>query len=518
MKSTILFIAIMAIMATSTVNAEIRNDSTERHHDDYTTEKEVTWFMTNDPLYKQVIHTRYEAGSVFGSGDYAPMWHFSNIQGMGSHKSDWAYARAGIGGRNIFSNSGIALEWGADIIGGYDLTSNIFIQQAFLDIKWKNMRLSLGQKERWSGIQNPRLSTGALIESGNARPIPQIRIDVPEYWNIPGTKGWVGVKGHFAYGWFTDENWQKEFVDADKARTVGVRYHSKAGYARFGNEEKFPLTAEMGLHMVSQFGGNTYNWGNKKGYFVDSPTRLKDYWTAFIPTKGDKQNIGADQVNIAGNMLGSWLGAITWNEKEWKLRLTYEHVFEDHSQMFWEYGIWTEQFVGLELELKKFNWIKGVTFEYFNLKNQSGPIYHDTNSLIPDQISCADNNYWHHTYNGWFNYGMMLGTPLVTSPVYNNDGTLRVYNNRVEAFHLGIEGAPLRWLDYRILLTKSNNWGTYKKPFTEIKENTSGLIELTFKPSKKWNIKTSFAFDKGELYGDNYGGMITITRRDIFGY
>jgi hypothetical protein len=88
----------------------------------------------------------------------------------------------------------------------------------------------------------------------------------------------------------------------------------------------------------------------------------------------------------------------------------------------------------------------------------------------------------------------------------------------VEAFHLGIEGSPFEWLDYRLLLTKSNNWGTYGFPFTEIKENTSGLVELTFRPAfmEKWSVTTSFAFDKGELYGSNYGGMITITRRNIF--
>lgn len=473
---------------------------------------------TEDVTSRSTISTRYEAGSVFGSGDYAPMWHFTNRQGAGSHKNDWAYARVGVNGRNSFDRSSIELIWGADVIGGYDLTSNLFIQQAYLDFNWKRLRVSLGQKERWSELQNPHLSTGALVESGNARPIPQIRIELPEYWNIPGTKGWFGIKGHIAYGWFTDEGWQKDFVAADKARTTGVRYHSKAGFARFGNEERFPLTAEMGLHMVSQFGGNTYNWGNKEGNFVNSPTRPKEYWTAFFPMKGDSRHTLGDQANVAGNMLGSWLGAITWNDKDWKLRLTYEHVFEDHSQMFWEYGIWTEQLVGLELELKNFRWIRGVTLEYFNLKNQSGPIYHDTNSLIPDQISCADNNYWHHTYNGWFNYGMMIGTPLVTSPVYNTDNTLGVYNNRVEAFHMGVEGSPLAWLDYRLLLTKSNNWGTYARPFKQMKGNTSGLVELTFTPNSKWSIRTSFAFDSGELYGDNYGGMISVTRHDIFSF
>lgn len=500
MKSSRLFIALVAIAFTSVIKANVPNDSIGKE--------------------ARTISTRYEAGGVYGSGNYAPMWHFANKQGIGSNKNGWAYARAAVEGRNVFSNCDITLKWGADIVGGYNLTSPVFIQQAYFDFSWKRINISLGQKERWGYIQNPRLSSGALVESGNARPIPQIRIELPEYWNIPGTKGWFGIRGHLAYGWFTDEYWQKDFVGQGATRTTGVRYHSKAGSARIGNAERFPLTAEVGLYMVTQFGGNTHNHLNNEGKLVDSPARFKDYLTALIPIKGDSRYTIADQTNVAGNMLGSWFGTLTWNDKAWKLRLTYEHVFEDHSQMFWEYGLWTEQLVGLELELKKFKWIKSVTFEYFNLKDQSGPIYHDTNSLIPDQISCVDNNYWHHTYLGWFNYGMMIGTPFTTSPVYNTDGTLNLYNNRTEAFHFGIEGSPLEWMDYRLLVSRSNNWGTYDIPFTEIKHCTSGLMELTFRPEfmKKWSITASFAFDKGKLYGNNYGGMITITRRNIFSY
>jgi hypothetical protein len=174
--------------------------------------------------------------------------------------------------------------------------------------------------------------------------------------------------------------------------------------------------------------------------------------------------------------------------------------------------------VGLELELKQFDWIKNIVFEYFNLKNQSGPIYHDKNSVFPDQISCKDNNYNHGKYPGWFNYGQMIATPLCTSPIYNTDRIQYCYNNRVEAFHFGIEGEPLDWLGYRTLYTRSNNWGTYSVPFKDIKINRSFLIELTFHPqvTKGWSIAASFALDNGDLYGNNYGGMLTIKGENIF--
>mgnify|MGYP003294989674 CR=1 FL=1 len=470
-----------------------------------------------DPILDgNIIKTDFEAGATAGRGDFAPMWHFNNRQGAFSADSEWAYARAAVEGKHVIKSQ-FGIEWGVDIIGGHNLTSSVFIQQAYADVRWRMLKLSVGQKERWNYIQNARLSTGALTESGNARPIPQIRFEMPDYWNIPCFKDWVAIRGHIAYGWFTDGHWQKGFAADSTARATGVRYHTKAGFLRIGNEKKFPLTAEIGLHMATQFGGTTYNAKHHAGEAFQNPTRFKDFLLAFIPLSGDSEYDSSDQMNVAGNVLGSWLGAITWNEEKWKLELNYEHAFNDHSQMFWEYGLWTEQLIGIAVEFKEFKWIRNVNDEYFNLKNQSG--YHDSTSQIPDQISCIDNNYNHGKYPGWFNYGQMIATPLCTSPIYNKDHTLICYNNRVEAFHAGVEGDLLTWLDYRLLITHSNNWGTYKSPFKDIKNNTSGLVELTFKPmipGGQWSITTSFAFDNGDLYGNNYGGMITIKRCGIY--
>ena len=466
----------------------------------------------------QQLSTKYELSGTFGSGDYTPFWHMSNRQGLCSHGSDAFYARLGVEGYNIFSNTELTLRWGADAVAGYNLTSTVILQQAYFDVQWKRFNISLGQKERWGELPNHRLSTGSLIESGNARPIPQVRLELQEYWNIPGTKGWLAIKGHLAYGWQSDGSWQERFFSETSPRANNTLYHSKAGFMRFGNEEKFPLTAEMGLHMVTQFGGSCYNTNRRPGKDFENPVRLKDFFYALIPLGGDDSYDVGDRANVAGNMLGEWLGAITWDDKTWKLRLYYEHTFEDHSQLFWEYGLWTEQLVGLELELKSFKWIKSAVFEYFNLKNQSGPVYHDSNSKFPDQISCVDNNYNHGKYPGWFNYGQMIGTPLCTSPIYNTDHIQYCYNNRVEAFHFGVEGEPLSWLDYRVLYTRSNNWGTYSVPFKDIKVNRSFLLELTFKPQaiKNWSLAASFAFDNGDLYGNNYGGMLTIKGKNIF--
>lgn len=465
------------------------------------------------PATAQKLTYNIEMSAAAADGDYAPFWHTAMRQGVGSVNTKSAYLRAGAAGKYSLSKDW-DIAYGLDLIGAKNHTSHIYLQQAYADVTWKMLNISLGQKERWSPLKNHRLTTGGLTESGNARPIPQIRIEFPRYVMLGK---WFGLRGHIAYGWFSDENWQKDFAAEGKARTVGVRYHTKAGFAKIGNENEFPLTAEIGLEMAAQFGGTVYNMRDEEGKNLSNPTKLKDYFKIFIPSSGDSEYSGMDQLNIAGNHLGSWHGALTWHDEAFQGKVYYEHAFEDHSQMFWEYGLWTEQLVGVELSLKNTNWVKNVALEYFNLKNHSGPVYHDTTSTIPDQVSCSDNNYNHAWYGGWFNYGQMISTPLVTSPVYNRNGSLKCFNNRVEAFHIGIEGTPLSELGYRLLLTHSNNWGTYSDPFTEIKTNTSGLLELTYMPAKLngWSASFSFAFDSGDLYGDNIGGMLSIKKCGI---
>ena len=61
-----------------------------------------------------------------------------------------------------------------------------------------------------------------MVESNNARPIPQIRLEVPDYVAIPGTHKWLHLKGHIAYGRFTDDKWQEHFTSIGNPYTIDV--------------------------------------------------------------------------------------------------------------------------------------------------------------------------------------------------------------------------------------------------------------------------------------------------------
>ncbi len=454
-----------------------------------------------------------QISGVTATGNHSPFWFTAIKHGVSSIDKEWGYLRAGIAGKTLLKKEW-KLNYGADIIGGRNMTSDIYIQQAYADISWRWLQLSIGKKERVGEFKNFELSTGSLIESGNAAPTPQIRLEVPEYQDIFGTNGWFGVRGHIAYGWFDDGNWQEDWAAKGTRYAKNVLYHSKAIFWKVGKEKSFPLTYEGGAQFASQFGGTIYNYMDNNGKNYDIPNRLKDFWDVFFFSSGDSKYSIYDQLNVAGNHMGSYHLSLKWSDKNWSLRGYYEHMFDDHSGMFWEYGLWKDCLTGAELQLKNFKWLNNVVFEYFNSRDQAGPIYHDTTAEIPDQISAADHYYWHHTYPSWQQYGMILGSPLATSCIYNKSKRFDILNNRVEAFHIGIAGEPLSEFSYRILLTKSHNWGTYIKPFTEVKGNISSLIELTYLP--KWGkgfcFNAAFAVDDGELYGNNRGFLFGIKK------
>ena len=64
---------------------------------------------------------------------------------------------------------------------------------------------------------------------------------------------------------------------------------------------------------------------------------------------------------------------------------------------------------------------------------------------------------------------------------------------------------------------KSRHWGTYDNPLNEIKKQFNSLFEVTYAPQqlKGWSFTVSGAMDRGNLLGNNYGGMLVIRKQGI---
>ena len=226
-----------------------------------------------------------------------------------------------------------------------------------------------------------------------------------------------------------------------------------------------------------------------------------------------------EQTNVQGNMNGEYSISVSYSPSPgWLIRPYWEHYFEDHSQLTFEYGLWKDGLWGLEVTFPKNPFLSELVFEYVYTKDQTGPVNHNYTPEIPEQVSGGDNYYNHYLYNCWQTWGMTIGTPLAISPIYNRSHIIYCYDTRFIALHLGLKGNPLPGLDWRFLLTFTQNWGTYRMPLPDVYKNCSGLIQLDYRPHKLkgWVASGAIAWDKGKLLGNNFGGMISIAYEGIF--
>lgn len=477
------------------------------------------------------------------SNGKTPLWMNANKYGLSSLSTDNGYIRATIE-RPLEEDldKKFDLSYGMDIAIANQFTSTLVVQQAFVEGRWLHGTLTIGSKEYPMEMKNNSLSSGSQTLGINARPIPQVRVALPDYWAIPLTNGWVSLKGHIAYGMTTDGNWQKDFTHRATKHTSNTLFHSKAGYLKIGNEYRFhPVTLELGLEMGAQFGGTSYNVFTDTGDYTEVKNEggLSGMWHAFIPSGADATEV--KYKNISGNQVGSYVARLNFDYDSWYLGVYADHFFEDQSAMFMvdydgygEGDNWSVKeknkyllydlkdiMLGAELKLKDTKYLNNIVCEYLYTKYQSGPIYHDHTANIPDHIGGGDNYYNHSIFTGWQHWGQVMGNPLYQSPIYNDDGTIEVKDNRFYAFHLGLSGDPTEHLHYRIMATYQKGFGTYAQPYDNPHENVSVLAEATYTcPSqsslKGWSITVAAAMDKGKILGNNQGGQITIRKSGIF--
>ena len=468
-----------------------------------------------------LLHYRVETGITAGTGDYVPLWLTANRNGLSGVESPNAYLRAGADYRKTFRR-GWHVAAGLDLAGAVNQTSNFVVQQAYVDVGWRFLNLSIGSKEREPLGKIADLTSGGMVEGNNARPVPQVRAEIPEYLDVPGCKGWFAFKGYVAYGRFTDDRWQRDFASPyHQPYLDNILYHSKELMLRFGNKSVFPLEAEIGMLMSAQFGGEKYVFKNGQYVMdVDMPDGLKDYLKVFIPSSGGSDTPRGDQVNVYGNHVGSWNCALTYYLKDWKFRMYYEHLFDDHSQMFFEYGRWKDGHLGLEVTFPENRWIKTLLWEGLATKDQTGPILYDGYAgAFPEyQVSARDDYYNNYYYLSWQHWGMAMGNPLLYGPIYNKDGSLKFRSNRARAHHVAFSGQPSTEWGYRVMASFTRHWGTYDQPLDEIARQFNSLYEVTYTPQaiRGWTFSAALGWDQGDYLGNSVGGMITIKKEGIW--
>ena len=173
--------------------------------------------------------------------------------------------------------------------------------------------------------------------------------------------------------------------------------------------------------------------------------------------------------------------------------------------------------------------IDGVVIEYIDFTNQSGPIHWTPNdhegTPITSHSSGADDYYNNYIYNGWQSRGMSIGSPFVKSPLYNQDGYMRYHDNVLRGFHAAIEGFFSHEWFYRLKGSYRKAWGTPIIPRAGSIDDFSMALRVYYSPL--WfksmmvdglSINATVAFDRGKLYGNNWGAQLGISYSGSFNF
>ena len=416
------------------------------------------------------------AETAVGTGDFTAFQLATNRHHVLSTRANTAYLRGAINISHAF-NKNLTLSGGLDAIASVHANHKAYLQQCFVNL------------------------------------IPQIHVGTNGFWNVPYTKGWVQINFDFGYGKFLDGNYREQrFNDAQDVNdsyAKGIYYHQKHLYIRTNPTKRF--FAMVGIEHAVQFGGTGYWFENGELIAKKKPANLKAFWRAILPG-GDKnyfENNESLEDWVYGNHIGVMTYQIGWNINEnHQVQAYLDNPFEDGSGIRkgngWD-GLW-----GLQYSNKTSGrqYVRGAVFEYFQSTNQSGPLHWDRGDYpepIRDQITnkvTGNDNYYNHLfYTTYSHYGMTPGNALILSPIYNKNGSLSVLDNRVKAWHLGVNGEITDRISYLVKGSYREGWGTYFVPLSSKHHSFDAMLQGSYHVGP-WQFSAAYAFDKGNIYGD----------------
>ena len=469
-------------------------------------------------VYSQnILDYRFDVFGSASSGNYTPFWITSNTYGTVPLQSNSGFIRGDISWKHSF-NKNIQIKAEADFITAAKHSSSLWIQQLYANVSYKNIfSLFVGMKERYNSMLDKNLSLGDMTYSTNARPMPEINFSFPNFTNLPFTKEYLQFKLDFAVGKSFDNDYIRRIKTPATFYNVDMLWHHKSLFLKWEDpDNRFPLFGIFGLEHAAQWAG----WSNV-GNTGKCPDAFKDFVRVVLCQSGDENANVGEMINVLGNHLGTYNIKIAYKNKKFQTALYKQHYYDDNSGLEmanWRDGIWGGEFTFFNQPF-----LKKIVLEYLQTTNQSGPfhfLFYD-GELYPNARGGGNDDYYNNYLyvTGWSYFGRGVGNALLTSPEYNDDHSLIFKNNRVKAIHLGLEGSISSEFSYRTLFTGMSGWGTMSLPFIKRKDNFSSLIECIYKPEKQkgWQFTIQASFDKGDLYCDNFGCSIKISKSGIIG-
>lgn len=473
----------------------------------------------------------YKAEAIFTAAgkEFAPYFLVSNRHGILTQANN-ALLRLGVS-RDLDLSQRFSYGFGASFVTGISSStgysrynpdskspevisrrpSSIFLQELYGVVKYRAVYLEAGLREHSSALLSAQLSSGDLVESGNSRPIPQVRAGFLDFVDVPFTQGWLQIQGVISYGKFTDNGWMKSHYNYYNSHiNLGALYTYKRCYFRIAPRQQFSFT--LGMQTAGMFGGTTTYYRQGVLYKTEKWSRsISTFFKMFLPLRGQ----GSEYYE--GNSLGSWdLMARYRFANGATLKAYLQKPFEDGSGIGWLNGfdgLWGVQYTAANPN----SILSEAVVEYLDFRNQSGPIHwspdDNPGTTLGSHTDGGDQYYNNAMSNAYMNYGMSIGTPFLPAPIYNLDGYPCYVHNRIRGFHIGLAGNIIPQLRYRLLCSWREGWGDSRIPTTYRVHDTSVMAEARydFAGVPGLSVKGAVAYDNGNMFSSGFGGEVGVT-------
>ncbi len=435
------------------------------------------------------IYAEFGIEALSSSGEYAPFWMHSAHNERISHRPHSGSVFAKIG--KDMTNDHLLLDYGFGIAaqGGIDTKGwNYIVPELYATGRFYIFDATIGIMAQQYGNEDKDLSSGGLLFSKNARPMPRATIGISEYRNVPFTFGYLQIKGGISHAWF-----------ADNVYVQGAYLHHKFIGGKIGGD--LPVNLSYEFQHAAQWGGISPVYG-------DLGNTFEGFWNALLAKAGG--SMANDQINAQGNHIGSQHVGLDIKIKNWELNAYWQMIFEDGpirfigTSMNAPDGLW-----GVVLQNHNFPYVNKIVYEYVNTTDQSGP-FHDKDGIV---YGGSDNYFNNGIYkNGWNYYYRTIGTPFITSPIYNSDGAIQTRHNRIQTHYVALMG-DIYGYKYKARVSHTKSYGTYSGPLDM--HTTSASVEVTKHFEKLWGLHfgVTIGGDFGTQFGNSVGVAMSVKKR-----
>jgi hypothetical protein len=468
-----------------------------------------------------------EVGGFASSSGTVPFWLQTNQFGIVPKLAPTGLIKATVHREYQAATSGKSpkMDWGYgfEVVGWTGTLNQALLSEGYLKGRLGKIELMVGRRRQIIGLAESSLSSGSYIWSGNALPVPQVQLSIPDYVPLKFSRGFIALKGFYSHGWFGNGPYvQKSFL------------HQKAIYLRLGKP-----TAKVRL-----YGAFTHlaQWGGHAPFLERDPTSsfdgelaqsLEAYLNVVLPMKTDALKNRAKFTTFDQNRVGDHRGSAELS-LEIKLGETslyaYQQHFYDLGRKLYNLRNIEDGLYGLRLVNHKARpFFEEVVLELFNSGNQG--VLQFGKSLGGE----AENYFLNGQYpESWSYQGRTLGTPFISQASdtradlprlpfsgYTLDNTLiegvhGINNNRVRALYGAVSG----WLgsDWHYLLkaSYSQNYGMFAIPFPAETMQLSMMTSLT--KSIRWfggsSLLLAAGYDQGQLLAsaEQIGGYLGLRK------